>query len=391
MATEIAALKTTPEKPRVLVSGHLPPPIGGIATYFLALLNSTLPELVDFAFVQTSSQKRTLSNSGRFTLSNLIAAVQDCARFTGAVLRHRPQVVHISTAFGISFLKHSLCVWIARLAGCRVLLHPRCSITVLYLNRSKLGQWYFRQVVRQTSGVLALSREWMQLQAIIPSCTIYYLPNAIDQKLYRPIAAERLARPVSQPPLRLLYLGYLGRDKGSFDLVETARLLRAAGQVFHLDLVGDELHVGEKAELCRQVHAAGLEDWVQVHPPAYHQQKLDFFRQADIFVYPSYHEGLPNAILEAMACALPIAATRVGGIPDQVQNGVNGFLVERGDPQALMGALTALMDDPALRQKMQVMSCRLARDQYDMETYIPRLAEVYRSISQTGDPALAVR
>ncbi len=389
MVKETTALNASTARPRVLVSGHLPPPVGGIATYFLALVNSELPELVDFAFVQTSTQKRALADSGRFNLRNLLWAAQDCARFAAAVLKHRPQVVHISTAFGVSFLKHSLCVWIARLAGCRVLLHPRCSISVLYLNRSKLGRWYFRQVVRQTSGVLALSREWMQLKSIVPSCTVYYLPNAIDQTPYRPIASERLARPAGQPPLRLLYLGYLGRDKGSFDLVEAARLLQAAGQSFHLDLVGDELHPGEKAELSRRIEAAGLEDCVQVHPPAYNQEKLAFFRNADLFIYPSHHEGLPNAVIEAMACALPVIATRVGGIPDQVQEGVNGFLSERGDAPALAASVQKLLADPALRRKMQIASARLAREQYDMTLYVPRLAALYRQVNADGQPSIA--
>lgn len=382
MVTVISELDMDQAKPRVLVSGHLPPPMGGIATYFLALLNSPLPELVDLAFVQTSAQNRTLSRSGRFTLRNLVSAIQDCARFTGSLIKHRPQVTHISTAFGVSFLKHSLCVWIARLGGCRVLLHPRCSITVLYLRRSRLWQWYFRQVIRQTSGVLALSSEWLQLREIVPSCTVYYLPNAIDQTSYREIAEQRLSQPPKEPPLNVLYLGYLGRDKGSFDLIEAAKILKSAGAPLKIHLVGEELHEGEKEALFSRVREEDLEDTVVIHPAAYGSDKLAFFREADLFVYPSYHEGLPNAVLEAMACALPVVATRVGGIPDQVQDGGNGLLVDPANPGQLAQALGRLCQDTTLRRKMQRKSFRFAVERYDMQTYIPRLAGIYRAIRE---------
>src|SRR5450759_5634987 len=75
-------------------------------------------------------------------------------------IKHRPQVTHIATAFGLSFVKHGVCIMIARLYGSRVLLHPHCSISALYTDRSRGWQWFFRQVIRMTHGVITLSREW---------------------------------------------------------------------------------------------------------------------------------------------------------------------------------------------------------------------------------------
>jgi glycosyltransferase involved in cell wall biosynthesis len=382
MATLISNFDANSVKPRVLISGHLPPPIGGIATYFLALLNSPLPELVDLSFVQTSSQKRNLSSSGRFTLKNLLSAFLDCARFTRTLLISRPRVAHISTAFGFSFLKHSVCIWIARVAGCQILLHPRCSITVLYLDRPKLWKWYFRLVVRQTSGVIALSREWEQLESIVPSCRIFFLPNAIDQSPYKEIARIHLEQNRESAPIKILYLGYVGKDKGSFDLVEAAKILKSTGEKAHIDIVGDDLREGERDALIKQAHEDELEDYLQIHTAAYGEDKLAFFRDADIFVYPSYHEGLPNAVMEAMACALPIVATKVGGIPDQVMDGENGILVKPREPAQLAKALAKLSKDKALRREMQVKSYQIAIERYDMNSYISKLVDVYKIVSE---------
>ena len=223
------------DKLRILISGALPPPMGGVGAYYQTLLNSSLPVQVDLDFVQTSSQERELSSSGKATLSNLIAAIQDCWRFTKAVLVNHPQLTHISTAMGLSFVKHTYCTCIARLFGSRVLLHPHCSLSVIYHERPKWWQWYFRQVIRLTNGVVALSKEWLQLSSIVPGRTAYYLPNAINLNLYRRAAEKHLSGGKLNNPCKVLYLGWLGKTKGSFDLLDAASIIHSQG----MDMIFD--------------------------------------------------------------------------------------------------------------------------------------------------------
>src|SRR4030042_2938072 len=128
-------------KPRVILAGHLPPMIGGIATFCQALLNSSLADRVDLRFVQTSPQGRPLLSSGKANWKNLRDAIRDCGRFFGACLTHRPVIAHICTAYGLSFLKHSMCVVFARVVGCHVILHPHCSFAKLYAG-SSFWKWY---------------------------------------------------------------------------------------------------------------------------------------------------------------------------------------------------------------------------------------------------------
>ncbi len=364
-------------KPKILISGHLPPPMGGIATFYQSLMNSSLPQHIDLCFVQTSSRKRTLSQSGRFTLSNLISALHDCGRFTRAVIKFRPQLTHIATAFGLSFVKHSVCVIIARFSGSRVLLHPHCSIKALYGDRSRWWQWFFRQIIRLTNGVISLSTEWNQLTAIVPGCPVYYLPNAIDLSVYRAVGLERRVDVKNPPHFMALYLGYLGKTKGSYDLVEVAREAVSENLPIIFKLVGEELSKGDGEQLQTQIDRAGLGNVVTLLPPVMGDNKLDLFREADIFVYPSYSEGMPIAVIEAMACGLPIIATRVGGLPDLVIDGINGILVDAGCANQLVGALKNLISNPDQRIAMQLNSYRIAFDQHDIEKLVPRLVSIY--------------
>jgi glycosyltransferase involved in cell wall biosynthesis len=364
-------------KARILVAGHLPPPAGGVATYYQSLLNSSLPERVDLHFVQTSTHKRELSQSGKFSLSNLIAAVQDCGRFATAVIKYRPELTHIATAFGLSFVKHSVCVLIARVLGSRVLLHPHCGFPELYLNRSRWWQWYFRQVVRLTNGMITLSTEWDQLKEIVPGCRVYYLPNAIDLAKYQGVYEQKKLVGHTDRPLKMLYLGYLGTEKGTYDLLEAARETAAKNVPVTYDLIGDDLQPGDVEKIKKQVQDDNLTDTFHVLPFADGPRKVEALCNADVFVYPSYSEGMPMAVIEAMACGLPVIATRVGGLPDLVSDGVNGLLVEPRHPDQLASAIQRLCSNPELRSSMEKNSFKRAFEEYDMEVLVSRLVSIY--------------
>jgi glycosyltransferase involved in cell wall biosynthesis len=361
---------------RVLFAGHLPPPLGGVATYCESLVNSTLSERVDLAFVQTSTHQRDLSQAGSASYSNILAAIQDGWRFLRAVISHRPQLCHINTAYGSSFFKHSVCLGIARIFGSRVLLHLHCSLSALYSDQPKAWRWFFRQVIRLTSGVITLSSEWQQLTRIVPGSRIFYLQNAIDLVPYQNIARER-SHQLTNGTVHVLYLGYIWTEKGSFDLFEAARQLAASGTNAVFNLVGSEMRAGELEELQRQIDAAHLSGTVRLQPAVYGEEKFAYIRDADIFVYPSYSEGMPMAVIEAMASGLPIVASRVGGLPDLVQAGVNGLLVEPGQPEQLATALAQLIDAPALSRSLGEQGALLAARQFDIEQHVVRLVEIY--------------
>lgn len=349
-----------------------------MGTYYLSLLHSSLPQRVDLSFVQTSTHDRTASESGRLTLRNIIEAFKDCARFTKSLMKHKPHLCDICTAFGLSFLKHSVCILIARLGGSRILLHPHCSLSSLYHEHSRLWRWYFRQVIRQTDGVIALSKEWKSLSNIIPGHPVFYLPNAIDTKPYAEIASQRRSLHPNPNVFHILYLGNLGQSKGSFDLLAAAKLLSEPEIQFVFDLVGNDVSPGEKNQLCKQVQDMGLWGIVSIHPAATGPDKIERFRAADIFVYPSHGEGMPLAVIEAMASGLPVIATNVGGLPDLVSEGINGILVEPGSPKDLSQGILQLARNPKLMETMQKNSTKIALAQYDIEQHINGLIDVYK-------------
>jgi len=354
--------------------------MSGIGTYYQTLLRSSLPKHVSLQFIDTSSRRRPGSETGSWSFSNLMWAIGDCVRFTKAVAIYRPEICHIATSSGLSFLKHSVCVVVARLLGSKVLLHPHCSFYFLYERQGKVWQWFVRVVVGLCYSVVVLSNEWKRLQEVVPGCQIYYLPNAIDLLSYVDVGREKIESKSDKPCLHVLYLGHLGMAKGSFDLICAAKtvLEQEHGVVF--DLVGQEQATGVMEQLNTQIVDAGLEQFIHIQSAVTGAEKIKLFRSADIFVYPSYHEGMPMAVIEAMACGLPIIATQVGGLPDLVCPGLNGLLVPAGQPDQLANAIHQLVVNPQMRYSMQTGSFRLAQENFDIEKLVFRLLDIYQAL-----------
>lgn len=366
--------------PRVLISGHLPPPMSGIGTYYQTLLGSSLPKRVNLQFIDTSLRRRAGSETGKWSFSNLASAIGDCFRFTRAVVVYRPEICHIATAVGLSFLKHSVCIAVSRLLGSKVLLHPHCSFNFLYERQGKAWQWFVRKVIGLCHGVVVLSKEWDRLHEMVPGCQIYYLPNAINLSSYVNVGLEKTKLKNNKSCLQVLYLGHLGKEKGSFDLIHAAKTVLHQMNEVVFDLVGGEQIIGDMDQLNSEILDAGLEQFIHVQPAVSEVEKIKLFRSADIFVYPSYHEGMPMAVIEAMACGLPIVATQVGGLLDLVCPDLNGLLVPPGQPDQLAVAIHRLIVDPQIRHSMQAASFQLAQEKFDIENLVSRLVDIYQTL-----------
>jgi glycosyltransferase involved in cell wall biosynthesis len=169
----------------------------------------------------------------------------------------------------------------------------------------------------------------------------------------------------------LLYVGWLRRAKGLDDLLEA--LARMEDRL-ELRLVGDG---PERAALEARARTLKIADRVrfvgQVADPSPH------YAGARLFALPSLGEGLSNALLEAMAFGLPVVATRIGGNVDLVEDGVNGLLVEPGDPAQLAAALTRLLRDEPLARRLGAAARRTVLGGYTMDRTVARYVDLYRA------------
>lgn len=200
-----------------------------------------------------------------------------------------------------------------------------------------------------TANARSLQRK---AEALAPGRRVTLIPNGVDGALFSPgppdpALAAQLG--LDDSPV-LAFVGEARAKKGLAPLLLAFRTL-AQRRPLTLLLVGG-VRKGEDRDLVRLFQAQNPTLRLSVLPAQPLMTMPAYYRLLDLLVLPSFHDGLPNALLEGMACGCAIVATPVGGIPDALRDGEQGCLVPPGDVAALVSAIEALLDDPERRAQL---------------------------------------
>jgi glycosyltransferase involved in cell wall biosynthesis len=361
---------------RVLMLGPGEGVIGGITTLTETLV-PVLEQQVDLLYL-TTVRRRPLKKSGKISLQNMALAVSQYARFLFALHRFRPHIIHLHTSQGIAWLKDTFFVLMGKAHRCHVVIHVHAAdFDELYGKKARWVQSYTRRVMRLADAVIAVSAEWRRrLGHIVPVDRVFTFRNCIAVDAILPHFSHR-----STDGAKALFLGSVGPRKGAFDLLEAMSHLKSSGGYLHLWVAGYEEREGDLARARTRLEELHLEDMCQLVGTVRGVRKAQLLSEASLFVLPSYNEGLPMAILEALAAGLAVVATPVGGIPEVIKDGHNGFLVTPGDVEALAEKLAILANDRHLREVMGRRNREIAEQELDVKPYVERLVALYESLA----------
>lgn len=230
-----------------------------------------------------------------------------------------------------------------------------------------------KHFIQHADVVVCLSDSWKAffLKHFRPK-KIVMVHNTVEQ-----VMPAKTAQPGDK--MIFLFMGKIGERKGIYDLLKAAAQLQMQypGQ-FEVWIGGD----GAVHALQALIETNGLKNVVQYKGWVSGEAKEMLFRQAQVFVLPSYNEGMPMSVLEAMAWHLPVIATTVGGIPELVKDGHSGLLIKPGDQTALHHAMAKFVQEPALALRMgdAAAGCVAARFVFDITKQ--QLAAIYAALEQ---------
>lgn len=280
-------------------------------------------------------------------------------------------IVHIHTASRGSFYRKSIVLILSNLFAKKTILHIHGGGFKQFYESSYVNRLWVSRILQSADINICLSQEWFTyFKERCRHKNFAVLPNPILMPLYQQPNKY-------QNKIVILYLGAVVQTKGIFDLVEFFSLYRP-----FLESKID-LHVGGEGDLNRlqfMVDKYKMNNHIKIHGWINREEKENLFRKADLYILPSYAEGLPMSILEAMAHGKPIIATNVGGIPSIVKKGKNGWLFKPGSFNELTTIFDELFVQPELLLEYGKQSYVLA-EAFDIRKIVHQLEELYKKIS----------
>ncbi len=280
------------------------------------------------------------------------------------------KVIHIQGAAFASFERNIFFVRVGKLFGKKVIMHMHCADFESYYNPSKHKQRIV-DIINACDLYLVLSDSWkVYFESIgVKSDIIRVLNNTIT-----PPVIQKVER--SAGTLNLLYLGVIGQRKGIYDILKALKdnKERFEGKVA-LRIGGNQ----EEEKLLACINESGLQDMVKFEGFVSGEKKIECLNWADVYILPSFNEGLPIGILEAMSYGHPIISTPVGGISEVVKDGVNGIMVEPGNVQEIAKAILAFVDNQKMINEYGTQSLLLVKP-YLPETVFATLSEMYNHL-----------
>ncbi len=295
------------------------------------------------------------------------------------------KIIHIHAACRGSFSRKAILHLLAKVLGKKTILHIHGGeFKMYYKNAGRFNKRFILYTLKNANQLAVLSGEWKEyFDSLTGKKDSVIINNPV-------LVPNTLLQNKIAVPVNVLYLNHITEKKGFFDLLELFRRNKETYKnTFKLNVAGS----GEGLEKMKSLIAEnGLEELVEYKGWVSGQAKDDLLKQCNVFVLPSWFEGLPMSILEAMAFSKPVIATNVGGIPRAVKPGENGWLFTPSDINALQNIFDEIKNNPAVLEAYGEKSFDIVQD-FSITRVVDKLNGLYEQMLEPAavkqKPALA--
>jgi glycosyltransferase involved in cell wall biosynthesis len=297
--------------------------------------------------------------------------------FALLLARHRRAVLHVHSEPGAGFWRDAAFMAAAAAMRCPVVLQLHGSgFDRFYDQASSPARLLIELAFARAACVVAPCESMgIWIRSVARRARVACVPP--------PVAPPAAGTPQQERSPMVLFLGKLEAQKGVFELVDAVAAVRAAVPDVRLVCAGE----GERAPVLRHAERRGIADAVKFTGWVGPSGKRVLLDSAAVLALPSYAEGMPMSLLEAMAAGVPVVASAVGGVPEVVADGVSGLLVAPGDTATLSRSLRRLLLDRELAARVGAAARETVRARFAPEKALARLEEVYADVGLSAEGA----
>jgi glycosyltransferase involved in cell wall biosynthesis len=353
---------------RVCMVSPLPPPYGGISHWTSMICR--------YAYIRKDIQLQIIDIAPRWRavhdltlwkrlIGGCLQGLRNIFQFSGLLCTWRPEVIHLTTAGQLGILRDLSIMILAGICGIPVVYHIRFGRIA---KEAEIHSWEWKIIawaMRRAHTVIAIdSTTEDAVRHHLPDVRVVRVPNCVNLSELPQLTGR------SKSVHTAVFLGWVIPNKGLKELIEAWT---------HL----------QKSDWRLRVIGPGNRDYIKQLVDEYKPERVDFIgelthddamkqlAEADVFVLPSYTEGFPNVVLEAMSLGKPVVASNVGSIPEMLADGC-GVLVKPKDVQGLMEALRNVCANEKLRVEMGERARMRAMSEFSIEVVFPKYMEIWR-------------
>lgn len=349
--------------------------VGGQMFACRSLLDSPISEEVDWILIDSTAD----SNKARSLFNRTSRALKRLAHFFYALCFKGFDTALIFTVGGGSFLEKGTMALMSKMFGKTVIIAPRSGLIPEDYKRSKFMRQLITRVICKVDYVICQGEHWKAFYQGVSGSKdekFVVIQNWLNAEPYFNIQPKKL-----QPnePLKILYLAWVNGQKGIFDFIDAAKAVLTKHKNVKFWVCGE----GVGSETARaKVIEYGIADYVDFKGWVVGENKMEILTQSNIYVLPSYFEGFPNSLMEAMASGLPVVATTVGSIPELVTSSQNGLLYEPGDIKGLQQALETLIINPEMRQNIALKARETIRNNNTIDVALKKFDYIFAQLDK---------
>lgn len=335
---------------------------GGVSSVVNSYYDAGLDKLCELTYLPTMEDGSKLKK--------LFVAAGARIRFERLIRKN--DILHVHMSADNSFYRKAVFIRKAHKEGKKIIIHMHGSTFDLFYKErcNDTQKQKVREIFAMADKVIALSEDWKEFLAefICDEHKIVVIYNAVRiPEAYTKDYANR----------KMLFLGILGQRKGTYDLIDVLPEILQKFPDSHVYFGGD----GERQQAEQLCRDKGIADHVTFLGWVRGAEKEKYLKECSIYVLPTYHEGMPMSVLEAMSYGMAVVSTYVGGIPHIITDGENGLLCEAGDRAALRDKLSRLLDDENLRERLGQNAGDMIKRKFDAKESVQKVAALYTELS----------
>ena len=367
---------------KILLVGPVPPPYGGIPKYVndlltseylnkkvsLKLFNTAIPENIRrYDKDNKRSYLSFLSDGFIPAIKLIIYTIFDILiKYPRNILNFKPSIIHIFTSSYWGFWRSCSYLLIGKIFKIKIYFHLLNAIDRFWNDSSSLNRLLISFFLNVSDRLIVQSNGIKRFVENVSTSEVISIYNGVNVKLYN---SNVSLTQNNHDDFSIVFVGSVCKNKGAYDIIESAKSFNKDIKII---MVGacDKYYFEEyaKKEGVSNIVFTGVISELE---------KIKILKSSKIFILPSYAEGQPLSILEAMATGLPIISSTVGSIPEIIKNGINGFLVEPGDINGIVQFVENLYSDKDIRTQISVNNRKTAKKLYDIERMIINISDLY--------------